>query len=233
MHISPKRIAVALTLCLTGCGARDAAPVADSDTTAVPARPAAPDVSGDVRQQTPAPPRAAMRQDTVIIEGMPELETSKLVNSPAGFALPFSTYVPEGLRTQFASPSAARFIAAFAGQVNSDAFMAVHVQDAGAGAIPAANLLEDLMRIRSVAEHEAVVLDQPTWAVDAIGFRSVGEDGTDYAGSIIVAEHAGRHVHIIQHYPAEYGDGLPPRLHAILSEWRWEDTGTMLMDHAD
>lgn len=174
-----------------------------------------------------------MREDTVIIEGMPELESSQLVNAPAGFALPFSTYVPEGLQTQFAPPSEVRFIAAFAGQVNSTAFMAVHIQDAGAAGIAAATILEDLMRARSAAEHEAVAIDQPTWAVDATGFRSVGRNGTDYTGSIIVAEHAGRYVHIIRHFPVEYGDGLPPRLHGILSEWRWEDTGTMLMDQDD
>ena len=164
-----------------------------------------------------------------MIEGMPEVETSTLVTAPAGFAPPFSTYVPEGLQTQFAPPAEVRFIAAFGGQVNSSAFMVVHVQEPGATRVPAATILEGLMQRRSPAEHEAIAIDQPSWAADAIGFRSLGENGTDYTGSIVVAEHDGRYVQIIRHYPAEYGDGLPPRLHTILSEWRWEDTGDMLM----
>ena len=233
MHHSLKRSSVVLALCLNACGTRDAPPVTEGDTTAVPARPAASADTGAERQPSPAPPRAATRQDTVIIEGMPELETSSLMSAPAGFALPFSTYVPEGLQTQFTPPSAVRFIAAFAGQVNSAAFMAVHVQDAGAAMIPAATILEDLMRMRSAAEHEAVAIDQPTWAADAIGFRSVGQNGTDYTGSIVVAEHGGRYIHVIRHFPVEYGDGLPPRLHAILDDWRWEDTGAMLVNHDD
>lgn len=173
--------------------------------------------------------RPSTREDTVVIEGMPEVETSMLVTAPAGFAVPFSTYVPEGLQTRFEPPSTVRFIAAFGGELNSSAFMVVNIQDAGATAVSAGTVLDELMQTRAAAEHEAVAIDQPSWASDAIGFRSLDENGTDYTGSIIIAEHGDRLVHIVRHYPLEYGDGLPPRLHTILSDWRWEDTGEMLI----
>lgn len=227
MHHFPNRTTAALALTLAACGGHEAPPVADTDTLGAD-RPdgAAP---GDNPEFTVPQQRAATREDTILIEGMPEVETSTLVTAPAGFAAPFSTYVPEGLQTRFEPPSTARFTAAFGGQVNNSAFMAVTVQDAGAANVSAAAILEEFMQTRGAAEHEAVAIDQPSWAVDAIGFRSLGKNGTDYSGSIIVAEHGDQVVHIFRHYPVEYGDGLGPRLHMILSDWRWEDTGAMLM----
>lgn len=227
MHHFPNRTAVALALTLAACGDRDAPPIADTDTIGADrADGAAP---GDTPGSAVAQQRAATREDTIMIEGMPEVESSTLVTAPASFAAPFSTYVPEGLRTRFEPPSTARFTAAFGGQMNNSAFMAVNVHDASVANVSAAAVLEEFMQTRGAAEHEAVAIDQPSWAVDAIGFRSLGENGTDYTGSIIVAEHGDQVVHIIRHYPVEYGDGLPPRLHTILSDWRWEHTGAMLM----
>jgi hypothetical protein len=233
-----RRSSILLTAILltAACGNRDdgtadgsgaaAAPGADSGAADPAAPPAAP---RDTQRAAPPSQRPATRADTVMIEGMAQVDTSRLYTTPAGFALPFSTYVPEGLQVQTAARAAVRFIAAFAGTVNENAFMVLHIQDPGAAQRDAESILRDLMQTRSAAQHERVSMDRPSWAVAAVGFRSVGADGTRFTGSIAVGEHGDRYFHVIRHYPVEYGDGLPPRLHSILRHWRWEDTGAPLM----
>jgi hypothetical protein len=44
----------------------------------------------------------------------------------------------------------------------------------------------------------------------------------------MIARHEERRVRLVSHYPAEYGDGMGPRIARILSHWRWEDTGTSI-----
>jgi hypothetical protein len=82
----------------------------------------------------PAPPRPAERTDTVMIEGAPQVERLRLVRSPDAFAIPFSTYVPEGLDVEFGAAAGidrVRFAAAFTGTVDERAFMMVRVYPPG------------------------------------------------------------------------------------------------------
>ena len=235
MQTMIRRTALCLLLFCAACGTRGDGTADDTDTP--------PDESGTVPPAQPAPDqpaphdppsaphdppsRPATRADTVLIEGMPEVEEQRLVTSPEGFVVPFSTYVPEGLDVMFAPPTAVRFIAAFAGNRNDEAFMVVHVQDEATN-VTAEQLLSELATQRRLSRQEIVQRERPSWAIDAAGLTAVDGKGTRVSGSAEIVEHAGRRVHIIRHYPAEYGDGLGPRLHTILSEWRWEDTGTML-----
>jgi hypothetical protein len=227
VHTPIRRASLALMLLAAGCGARDDAPGEPAAADSAPVDPARP-VPEDTPPASIAQDRPATRVDTVMIEGMPETETSSLFTTPAGFALPFSAYVPEGLRTDVSPPTAVRFVAAFAGNVNRNAFMLVHVHDAGAAQPDATTVLESLADARSYTRHETRSIERPSWALDAIGFTAVGRDGVDVTGSIAVARHGDRYFHVLRHYPVEYGDGLPPRLHSILSTWRWEDDGTLL-----
>ncbi|MGH7463844.1 MAG: hypothetical protein ACREK1_01635, partial [Longimicrobiales bacterium] len=190
-------------------------------------RPAPPPVT----QQPPeAPaPRPETRLDTVMVEGTAEVEESRLVTAPAGFAVPFSTYVPVGLQSDIQAPSTVRFTAAFAGNVNRNAYMEVFVYPDGAARPHGAAILDRLMSERAAAEHENVPAERPSWAREATGFRYIGSDGINFTGSITVGQHGDSYFHVIRHYPVEYGDGLPPRLHTILRHWRWEDDGRMLM----
>ena len=229
MQTYARHVVLTLALLCSACGARedgtadDEMPEANGtapDAQPAPVAPAGPDL----------PPRAPARADTVMIEGMPEVSEHSLVSSPAGFAVPFSTYVPEGLEAEFAMPGTARFVAAFGGTRNEKAYMEVRAE--AEGSAQAADVVRGLMAEHDVREHETIATDRPSWAQDAMNFRAVAADGTRIVGGVVIVEHGGSHIRIIRHYPAEYGDGLAPRLQTILSEWRWEDTGTMLMQHA-
>lgn len=225
------RLMIVLALLAVACGTREE--------TALPP-PAESPALGDPPQSDPAPPtdtspapdqRPATREDTVTVEGMPEVVTSQLVTSPSGFPVPFSTYVPPGLNTSFEQPGAVKFTAAFAGNVNPRAYMLVRVYGPGSPRPSASDVLDELMRSSGADEHETVPADRPGWALETIGFRYIAADTdrTNFTGSITIGQHGDSYFHIVRNYPVEYGDGLPPRLHTILRHWRWEDTGEMLM----
>src|SRR5690606_38830421 len=107
-------------------------------------------------------------------------------------------YVPEGLDVMFAPPTAVRFIAAFAGNRNDEAFMVVHIQEERADAT-AEQLLTELATQRRLSRHEIVERERPSWAIDAAGLTAVDSNGTRVSGSAEIVEHAGRRVHIIRH----------------------------------
>ncbi|HEX6309547.1 MAG TPA: hypothetical protein VFZ69_15220 [Longimicrobiales bacterium] len=188
------------------------------------------------RTPAPAPPtdavlpeRPATRVDTVMVEGTPTVETLTLVTAPADFTVPFTTYVPPGMRTAFDGPGSVRFVAAFGGTVNPHAYMLVQVHPSGSARPDAATILSALMQSSAAEEHEVVAAEQPAWALETTAFRYIAADRTNFTGSITIARHGDTYFHVIRSYPVEYGDGLPPRLHTILRHWRWEDTGGMLM----
>jgi hypothetical protein len=68
--------------------------------------------------------------------------------------------------------------------------------------------------------------EPPVWGLDARTFS--GRGSGSITGRIVIARHGDRLLHVVTHYPAEYGDGLGPRFARILHHWRWEDTGRML-----
>jgi hypothetical protein len=186
------------------------------------------------------PERAQTRQDTLMIEGMPEPTTSRLLRSSDDFGVPFSTYVPEGLESSFddgGPGSGVRFTAAFAGAHEPNAYM--HVRLYEPGAIPdAAEVTSAFLRTRQPQDHptdgEAVeepyrIVDPPSWGASAFEFQYPGEGGSLYVGRIVIGEVRDRQFHVLTHYPAEYGDGLGPRFQRILEDWRWEDSGEMLV----
>jgi hypothetical protein len=189
------------------------------------------------------PERAQTRQDTLMIEGMPEPTTSRLLRSPVDFAVPFSTYVPEGLESSFddgGAGSGVRFTAAFAGVNEPNAYM--HVRLYVPGEVPdAMEVTSSFLRTRQPQDHpvdgEAVeepyrIVDPPTWGTSAFEFQYPGEGGALYMGRIVIGVVRDRQFHVLTHYPAEYGDGLGPRFQRILEDWRWDDTGEMLTGNA-
>lgn len=230
MHGRLRYSATLILLLITACGAREdnSVPPRDGGDPAPPGTPA-PAPHADTAQQPELEDRPATREDTVMIEGMPEVETASLVRAPIGFNAPFSTYVPDGLNATFKAPSSARFTAAFGGTVNENAYMEVYVHHAGAARPVTTELIADLLRSRSASQHETFATETPSWADAATGFRYIGADGVNFTGLVSVGRHGDTYFHVVRHYPVEYGDGLPPRLHTILRLWRWDDTGDMLM----
>jgi hypothetical protein len=171
-------------------------------------------------------------RDTLLIEGMPEATTATLVRAPSDFALPFSTYVPDGISTEFGADGdvdAVRFTAAFSGRPDPNAYMHVFVYPAGTTGVQARTGAFAFMRSRLLAGDEANPTEAPAWAREAYALSYSGDAGVRYVGRLILATHAGRYFHVLTHYPAEYGDGLGPRHARILQWWRWEDTGRPLV----
>jgi hypothetical protein len=180
------------------------------------------------------PARPETRTDTVHIEGTAQPERLTLVRSPEGFQPPFSTYVPPGLRTGFMagdSTPSARFVAAFGGTVNNDAYLQVRVYPPGSSEVVARNAVDAYLRGRDPRQDNIRESERWPWAREAYDFSYGGEGGTElFVGTMAIARHGNRFLHVLVHYPAEYGDGMGPRVEKILREWRWEDDGSRLTD---
>lgn len=188
--------------------------------------------AGDANDPPPQPPgreepptlpsRAEIREDTILLEGMPEVVTGRLYRAPEGFPLPFSTYLPEGLApesVQTNAGQAVRIVAEFGGRRNENAYLRITALPAGTTEAEARELA------RSLAGDGARLDDAPShpWAIAEYHFtrRTPGNP----VGFVALGSHGDRFFTIMAHYPAEYGDGLGPRIAYILEHWRWEDSG--------
>jgi hypothetical protein len=173
----------------------------------------------------PAPStRAEVLNDTILIEGMPEATTSRLLQSPPNSPLPFSTYVPEGLQAGFEGADdslAVRFAAAFAGSADPNAYMHVRFYGPHVNVAEARELLGGFLATRVPEADPLDTTPSPQAYYQGDGNRI-------YVGHLVIATRRDRVFHVLTHYPAEYGDGLAPRFDRILEHWRWDDTGTPL-----
>jgi hypothetical protein len=199
--------------------------------------------------ETAAADRPETLVDTLLIEGMPEPSTARLLRSPPAFALPFSTYVPEGIAADFDPPENAdqaaagtggdgvRFAAAFTGTPDDRAYMHVRIYARGAPQLSPREAVGAFLRTRQPQDDPVGAIDidepydeidPPAWGEQAFTFMYRGDGDVLTSGRLVVARHQDRAFHVLTHYPAEYGDGLAPRFARILEHWRWEDTGEML-----
>jgi hypothetical protein len=236
-------VAALLLIAAAGC-ADGNAPDADGD--GVPAPGPVTDattVDGPELRQVPPesiPPRPETIQDTLMIEGMPEVTTATLVRASRDADLPFSTYLPQGMSADFVTAddgAAVRFTAAFAGVVEPQAYMHVLMHPDGTSLQLARDAVSQFLRLLVPSddpldarrtEQVSRPAETPPWALQAHAFDYAGNAGARFVGRIILARHGPRFFHVIMHYPPEYGDGLGPRFDRILQHWRWEDTGLPL-----
>jgi hypothetical protein len=201
--------------------------------------------SGGDRAQADGGAVAVQRPETVrrpvTIEGMQESMEFRLVRSPDGFSLPFSTYVPADMEPEFSGAGAdgvVHFRARFGGVVNERAGMTVHVHPPKTLVRQAQQQLaaylsglypDDIPDMRG-SGYETTVPVEPAsrypWAVEESRYRVPGgQPGETIVGRAGVGSHGERVFHYIIEYPAEFGDGMGPRVDAILEEWRWTETG--------
>jgi hypothetical protein len=240
-------LATLLAAAILACGEaapRDAVPPVD--TTETRQAPISEDMPRDLEQAPPVPAdslpeRPGSIQDTLMLEGMPEVTRSTLVRAPLGFDLPFSTYLPSGINVQFqtaAEGAGVRFAAAFTGRVDARAYMHVRIYPEGTSRARARDAVGGFLRSRTAGDDPVDAgdverawrpIEPPDWALEAYTFDYPGEQGIRYVGRAMIARHGVRFLHVITHYPAEYGDGLGPRFQRILEHWRWEDTGEPLL----
>lgn len=170
--------------------------------------------------------RPQMRVDTLLLEGTAEPVELTLVRAPDGFPLPFSTYatsdfIVESTASKGDDDPAVRFIAAFGGVRNDDAFLEVAAYPAGLTEAQATARAE-----RAVGAGGNVVAPEEgsmDWAVRQWRLSTRDPSGGVILGFAALGRHDGRWFHILARYPGEYADGFGPRADLILEHWRWDD----------
>lgn len=206
------------------------------------ARPPIPQTEATEPQQAypslpPLPPESIPQrprevQDTILIEGMREPTRARLLEAPPDFPVRFSTYVPDGIGSEFegrGDSASVRFYASFGGAVDRNAYMHVRLYRAAMSRTAASTAATDFVRSRAPWRDEATTVQPPPWGVEAYTFGYQGDGNRPYTGRMVLGHHRDRYFHVLTHYPAEYGDGLGPRFDRILQHWRWEDTGRPLV----
>jgi len=232
------RIALATLAILLAACAPDEAPqtAAAGDSVAGPPFSQAtlpPDSTAPPPVARPLPPRPQVLADSVRIEGEWQRDELRLVRSPDGFEPPFTTYLPSGLQVDFEtsdSTPSVRFVAAFAGHVNPDAYLQLRLYPEGIAELAVHSAVEAYLGGRDPRGNGVSPSQGWPWTIEAWDFQyGAGPDQGGFMGTIGIARYGNRFFHALAHYPAEYGDGMGPRFHRILQEWRWEIDGARLV----
>lgn len=188
------------------------------------------------------PERPAAMVDTLRVEGMPEPVTLRLFawEDPAG--LPVSFYLPEGMvpeRFDAGEGAALRVAANFTGVPDTAAFLHVYAYPPGTVEEAARQYVEGIITGLQVPGSRGFEQDRVeetgttpsnrfSWALLERSFQIPPTGQPQFTGAVGLGRHLDRFFHVLYRYPPEYGDGMGPRIAAILATWRWEDTGTGL-----
>lgn len=229
----------ALTIAIAfGLGACDAerADISQPDPTradtagAVSNAPTAPSPSDEPAAVGDTAARPATRRDTMLLEGDPHPFEAR--RADAGL---YTVYYPheQMLLEQSSSDEGEglRFIANFGGTRNDSAFLHIFTpNDPKAGPEAMRRLLLDNTGIvRSNGwgwTAEQSTAGRCPWALES--FRIKGPAGSDIIGFACIGEHRSRGIVVVAAYPAEYAEGIGPRIAGILESLEWRDTRTGL-----
>jgi hypothetical protein len=192
----------------------------------------APPASVEERPLPPPPSeRPDRRTDTLMIEGVAQPVEVRLVESPAAFPLPFTTYIPPDLRVEEADrgdQAEVRFVADFGTAASEDAWLEIAAYPTGISAD------EALERARRAAGETArrVAEGEPVQGWTLAEWRITSADPAEpRTGRVLLGRHRERHFHVRIQHPPEFGDGFGPRVGLVLHNWRWND-GTPLTTRA-
>ncbi|MEX0646281.1 MAG: hypothetical protein WEA56_03975 [Balneolaceae bacterium] len=165
-----------------------------------------------------APERPETIETEIQVEGMTELIPARLLESPEEFPLYFSTYYPLDMQVDtLTSEEGAGFktIAAFAGRLNEEAQITVFVFHDSITEERADEI------IRSYGGNTVDEQHRYNWSVTE--YHLLGEQ----TGFLALGKHDENWFYIHYSYPPEYGDGMGPRIHLIMDEWRWRDGSSL------
>lgn len=247
MSSTPIRIALALMCAAAACsgerespphGATDASPAPAAGTVTADPAPAAfaPTQGGTAAAYPVVPPSSAAppaspasstgprpktKQDVIVLEGFSEPFDFTLFETPRGFALPFSTYVPADVLAS-GDASGVSFVANFAARRNGRVFLRLLPQPAGASESAARAAMAALVASRSGA-HAARAPRRFRWSLAETAYSARGATGVAALG-----RHGGRYFIALLEYPEEFGEGFGPRVGHILQDLRWSDDGSAL-----
>lgn len=174
--------------------------------------------------------RPATKRGVLMLEGTADTTEFRLVETPAGFPLQFSTYVPADMVADVDSVDGGHsieFVANFGGVLEQRAYVQVFFYPRRTS-LPLARTTVDNFITGLNPEVDRSISETPEpWAYEQTSFSYPHEQQT-YVGRIAIAQRGDVTFHMLAHYPAEYADGMGPRIAAVLHEWRWAD-GTPLM----
>ncbi len=174
--------------------------------------------------------RPASQIGVLMLEGAADSVEFRLVQSPAGFPAGFSTYIPADMQAQPRATDAGHsleIVANFGDVRNERAYLQFFFYPAGTSlALARTNIDSFITGLNPEVDRSRPVTPYP-WATEQIAFSYPHEQQT-FVGHAAIAQRGAVPFHLIVHYPAEYGDGMGPRVDAVLREWRWDD-GSPLM----
>ena len=228
--------ALLLVVLVSACRS-DREPSADRDPALAPQTDATVDI--DSQRLAPQPgsltERPASRRDTLVIGGTPEVVGLRLLRAPSGFAVPFSTYVPEDMSVEFDTASGIDRVTV--GSRSSDnemgeALMTIAIHPAGTTRLVVEDRVREFVVSRGPGIDETQNAEAPRWGEWAVQLSYPRSRDEWFRGSAVIAQYGPRYFHVIQLYPAEDGDAFAARFDAALHHWRWDDTGRMLTEGA-
>lgn len=174
--------------------------------------------------------RPATKRGVLMLEGTPDTVEFRLVESPQGFEPGFSTYAPADMVVSFDSAGggqSVRFTANFGGTLTPRAYAQVFFYPRSTALSLARTTVDNFISGLDPEVDRSVSEAPEPWAFEQTSFSYPHEQQT-YIGRIALAQRGDIVFHLLAHYPAEYADGMGPRIAAVLHEWRWAD-GTPLM----
>lgn len=139
---------------------------------------------------------ALEKEDTISVEGTSQPMRMKLVQFTRS-SVPALTYIPADMISVDQKINGAEchfFVANFAGKRNDEAYLALCILPAG---------ISEADAIRSAKTFKASRV-RPSFVVD-----------------VELKNHKGQYYFLARNYPAEFGDGMSPRIQKILEAWRW------------
>jgi hypothetical protein len=178
----------------------------------------------DTLAQSESPVTPAAREDTLWIEGIPELVVLSPFRTDT-FPIPFRTYLPPGWRAEeIPEERTVAFIPD--GPLARQARLSIRAYPQGMTLQDAVERLHIRTTFDAEAPQQTTVMpaeDRAAWAITEL-IASAGPM-VARAGLGVVD---GRFFEVVSRYPVEAGDGFGPRAAIILSELRWLDTGKPL-----
>ena len=175
------------------------------------------------------PARPATRQDTIVRGAARDVLATSLVQAPPQVAVPFSTYVPEGVAVEFDTVSGIdRVTFTSSGVPARSAFMTVRIYPAGTTRLQVEEDVRELVSGLAPGMDETAPVDPPSWAISAQRLSYLPSVDTRRAGSVVIAQYGPRFFSVLMLYPAARADRLLSLFDHILDRWRWDDTGRML-----
>lgn len=169
--------------------------------------------------------RPLVKQGVTMIEGMADTVELRLVQAPDDFPMRFSTYVPADFEVSIEATNGGHSLeltARFGGVLNERAYLQVYFYPRGTTRMVARNQIDGFLTGLNPEVDRAQDVEPWPWALEQTRF-SYPHDGRTFVGSVALAQRGDVLFHYVQHYPAEYGDGMAGRIRTIMEEWRWSD----------